>query len=225
MSRFPARHKVPEFATYASLLRMAAKYGFSDVREGLLEDLKVAYPTKWEDFVSARVLGENIFGSPKPHPNAILNLFLEQNVKFALPFAAYRACLGGFSALVSDAPGTVLPRLTLASIVQGRGELNRMAALAAHAMVYLGGLGVCPDRSCVLNVGIDSIDGRRDALRKIFNAMVAESEREVRSPLSLGTLVCANCAKRLEQDYFVYRAKSFWTALPRLFGFGSWEGV
>jgi len=72
---------------------MTTKYGLSAVREGLVEDLKAAYPTKWEDFETAKDLGEDAFGSPKPHPNAILNLFLEQRIEFALPFAAYRAGL------------------------------------------------------------------------------------------------------------------------------------
>ena len=72
---------------------MTTKYGFSDIREALVKDLKGAYPTKWEDFEPAKVLGENVFGSPEPHPNAVLNLFLEQRIKFALPFAACRAGL------------------------------------------------------------------------------------------------------------------------------------
>ena len=88
---------------------MVTKYGFSDVREQLVDDLKNAYPTKWEDFQTAKVLGEDVFGSPKPHPNAVLNLFLEQKIKLALPFTTYRASIGGFSALVSDEPSAVLP--------------------------------------------------------------------------------------------------------------------
>ena len=128
---------MPEFTTFASLLRMAAKYGFSDVREALVEDLKDAYPTKWEDFEAARVLGEDVFGSPKPHPNAVLNLFLEQKIKFALPFAAYRATLGGLQALISDTPDTVLPRLPLASIIHGMGAMKRVTMLAAHSLVYI----------------------------------------------------------------------------------------
>ena len=225
VNRFPARHKVPDFTTFASLLRMATKYGFSDIREGLVEDLKAAYPTKWEDFVAARVLGEDIFGSPKPHPNAVLNLLSEQNIKFALPFAAYRACLGGFSALVNDEPGTALPRLTLASIINGTGAINRKAAIAAHAIVYLRDLGVCPDKSCVLNVDIDSTQGRRDALSRIFGIAFARSARDMLSPLSLETVVCVNCAKPLEKANLNLRSGFFWTALPSLFGLGSWEEV
>src|SRR6201999_3541681 len=110
-----------------------------------------------------------IFGLPTPHPNAVLNLFLEQNIKFALPFAAYRASLRGFSALVSDEPGTTLPRLTLASVAYGRELTTRLTALVAHDIVYLRDLGVCSDRSCVLNAGIDSTE-RRDGLKRIFHA-------------------------------------------------------
>ena len=97
MTRFPARNKVPGYAVFASLLRLATKYGFSDVRDGLVGDLKSSYPAKWEDFRATEVLGEDIFGSHKPHPNAILNLFLEQKITFGLPFAAYRAGRAGFS--------------------------------------------------------------------------------------------------------------------------------
>ena len=121
---------------------MATKYGFSDVREHLIEDLKRAYPTRWEDFENAKVLGEDIFGSPKPHPNAVLNLFLEQSIKFALPFAAYRASLGGFLSLVSNKPGTVLPRPTLTSIIYGTAKIRRTMALAAHN-ICTEYLGVC----------------------------------------------------------------------------------
>ena len=73
---------------------MTTKYGFSDVREQLIDSIKDAYPMEWEGPGTAKTLGEDIFGSPKPHPNAVMNLFAEQSVKFALLFAAYRAALG-----------------------------------------------------------------------------------------------------------------------------------
>ena len=102
---------------------MATKYGFSDIHEQLVEDLKGAYPTKWEDFQIAKVLGKDVFSLPKPHPNTVFNLFLEQNIKFMLPFATYQTSIGGFSALTSYEPGAVLPCLTLASIIHSRGEI------------------------------------------------------------------------------------------------------
>jgi len=204
---------------------MAAKYGFSDVRETLVGDLKGAYPTKWEDFEAARVLGEDVFGSPKPHPNAVLNLFLEQSIKFALPFASYRATLSGFLALVSDKPGTVLPRPALASTVHGMGAMKRAITIGVYATVHGGDLGVCPDGSCVLNIGINSTEGRRDALNKVFQVMFKGSEADALSPPSLGGIVCTNCARRLEKTHLACRKEFVWDALPALFGWGSWEAV
>ena len=127
---------------FASLLRMTTKYGFSDVREQLVESIKGAYPTKWEDPRTGNFLGEAVFGSPKPHPNAVLNLFAEQRIKFALPFAAYRAALGGFSSLTSDKPGTVLPPLALASTIYGMEVIRGGLANLAHSVVCNMSFGV-----------------------------------------------------------------------------------
>ncbi|KAF9646652.1 hypothetical protein BDM02DRAFT_2983215 [Thelephora ganbajun] len=217
---FPARHKVPEFTTFTSLLRMATKYGFSNVREGLVEDLKGAYPTKWEDFETAKVLGENVFGSPKPHPNAVLNLFLEQRIKFALPFAAYRAALGGFSSLVSNEPGVALPRLTLATIIYSMEKIRHEMVRASHWIVYKRNLRVCPQKACSLNVGINPIERRMEVLKKVFDFMVDKSKGDMLSPLSLGDLVCVNCARPLEDIYLGCRKSFVWFGLPSLLGAG-----
>ena len=204
---------------------MTTKYGFSDVREALVEDLKGAYPTRWEDFEVARVLGEDVFGSPKPHPNVVLNLFLDQSIKFALPFAAYRASISGFSSLASDKPDAVLPRLTLASIIHSRGEIRRAFALAAHSVVYTGNLGTCAEKVCILNVGIDPTEQRVEAQRKLLNAMLGKNQGDMLSPLSLGTLVCVNCAKRAEKAHLGCRKQLVWARLPSLLGWGSWGDV
>ena len=204
---------------------MATKYGYSDVREGLVEDLKRAYPTEWEDFETAKVLGEDVFGSPKPHPNAVLNLFLEQRIKFALPFAAYRAALCGPSSLANDKRGTVLPRLTLASIIDGMGEIRRFMTHAAHGIAYVGNLSVCPERACVLNVGINRAGRRMEALRRVSDVMVNKSEGDVLSSLSLGNLLCADCAKLLKTGHRDCRKRLVWARLPSLLGWESWEGV
>jgi len=204
---------------------MTTKYGFSNVREGLVEYLKGAYPTKWGDFETAKVLGEDVFGSPKPHPNAALNLFLEQDIRFALPFSAYRATLGGFSSLVSGEPGTALPRLTLASTVYGmdvtRGELSRLA----HSTVCKMSLDGCCEGVCVLSAGNNPPERRTEALNRIYDAMVKEGKGDVLSSFSLGSIVCVNCAKTPEQAHRLWCAM-IWAELPRIFGVGkSWEEV
>jgi len=199
---------------------MATKYGFSNVREQLVRDLKGAYPTKWEDFQAARVLGEGVFESPKPHPNAVLNLFMEQSIEFGLPFAACRAALGGLSSLVSDIPDTILPRLTLASAAHNVERIRRVMVLASYAIVYNMNLGVCPQRACVLNVGVNPIELRMEALKKVFGAMVDESEGDMLAPPSLGDVVCVDCAKPLEGYHLPCREQIVWVALPSLLGAG-----
>jgi len=204
---------------------MTAKYGFFDVREQLVEDLKGAYPTKWEDFIAATVLGEDVFGSPKPHPNAVLNLFLEKNVRFALPFAAYRSTLGGFSSLVSNKPDAVLSRLTLASIIHGIETVRHVMVQASNSIVYNGNLKVCPQRACVLNVGINPIERRMEALKKVFGVMVDGSKGDILSALSFGDLVCVDCTKLLEGAHLHCRERFVWAALPSLLGAARVEKV
>jgi len=225
MARFLVRNKVPEFTVFASLLRMTTKYGFSDIREALVEDLKDAYPTKWEDFETAKVLGENVFGSPKPHPNAVLNLFLEQKIKFALPFAAYRASLGGPSAHASERLGTVLPRLTLAYIIHGMGRMRRTMTYVVQKVAYTWDLGACSERACILNVGVGPAGRRMEVLDKISNVLLQNSEGDMLSSLRFGDPFCTDCAKQLKNIHRGCRKQVFWAKLPCLLGWESWEGV
>jgi len=161
-------HEVPNFSVFASLLRMTTKYGFSRIRDQLVKNLKGAYPTEWEGYQAAEVLGEDLFGSPAPHPNAVLNLFVTQNVGFAIPFAAYRASLGGFSALVSGETGIALPHHTLASTIHGRGEIQRIMTQAANTIAYKENiLSACPDKACALNLGIKSMERKMEVLTRL----------------------------------------------------------
>jgi len=202
---------------FASLVRMTRKYGFSDVRDQLVKDLKGAYPTEWEGYQAAEVLGEDLFGSPAPHPNTVLNLFTTQNIRFAIPFAAYRASLGGFPALVSDKPGTVLPRHTLASTIHGRGEIRRVMTQAAHDIAYKDILlAVCPDKACALSVGIESMERRMEALTKLHDVMIGEREGGVLSTPSLGGLACVKCTKGVEGFHATWR-RGCWELLPATF--------
>ena len=225
ITRFPARREVPEFTVFASLLRMTTKYGFSNVRDQLVKDIEDAYPTKWEAFQSAGVLGEDIFGSPKPHPNAVLNLLKEQGLKFAIPFAAYRASIGGFSALMSDKLGTVLPRHTLATTIHGMHVLRSTASHSARVVAYGGELWVCPDKGCVLNVGMDPVKTKMEAMGKIYRAMMEKREGGELSAPSLGNLLCAKCSKSVEGAHAIW-ASNCWKMLTQVFGVSeSWDDL
>ena len=202
---------------------MTTKYGFSDVRDQLVDSIKGAYPTKWEGPGTAKVLGEDIFGSPKPHPNAVLNLFSEQNIRFALPFAAYRAALGGISSLTSDKPGTILPRPALASTIYGMDLIRGGLAQLAHSVVSTMSLEKCRDDVCAVNVGINPPGRRTAALNQIYDVMVKGGKGDVLFSLPLGNFVCPNCTETLEQTHRLWCAM-IWAELPRIFGVGrSWE--
>ena len=216
MPRFPARNKVPEFSEFASLLRMVTKYDFPEVREHLFEDLKGAYPTKLEDFETAKTLGEDVFGSPKPHPNAVLNLFMAQNFRFAVPFAAYRASLGGFSALMSSEPGTVLPRHTLASTIYGMERIKSSTIHAAYMIAHKEKLSVCADQACVLNDGIKPMERRIEAMTKLHNLMIGGRNGGVLSSPSFGVIACAKCTKEIEGAHAIWRSRC-WELLPTTF--------
>ena len=222
MTRFPERHKVPEFSIFASLLRMSIKYSLSDVRDQLIEDLKGAYPTRWKIFRSAKVLGEDIFGSPKPHPNAVLNLFEAQNVMFAIPFAAYRASIGGFQALMSDTPGTTLSRGRLATTVEGMDSLSAWVSDFARAVAYERFHSVCPDKECTMNVGINPVKKRLEALEKVYSAMIEKREGGLLSPPSLKHF-CMGCAKDVKVAHDIW-ISIFWERLPSVFNlFCGWD--
>ena len=210
---------------FASLLRMTTKCGLSVACEGLVEDIKAVYPTQW-DFETTKVLGgEDASGSPKPHPNAVLNLFLKRRIKSALPFAAYRTGLGGPFALANDKPGTVLPRLILASIIHDMGEIRRIMTHATHGIAYVGDLSMWPQMTCVLNFGTNSVERRAEALKKISDVIVKKSEGDMLSSLRLGNLLCAGCAKFLKNGYRECRKQLVWARLPSLLGWESWECI
>jgi len=204
---------------------MTTKYGLSDVREQLLEGIKSAYPTKLECCRAAKVLGEDIFGSPKPHPNAVLNLFTEQGIKFALPFAAYRAGMGGFSSLMSDKPGTVLPRHALAFTIYGMETMRGGVAKLAHSVVRNMSVEDCSDEACWVNKGINPSE-RMEALEQIYDVMVKEGKGNVlSSDLSFENIVCVDCAKTPKEAYHLW-CTMIWEELPGIFGVGeSWEEV
>ena len=225
MVRFPAWRKVPDFAVFASLLRVTAKYGFSDVREQLVDTIKDAYPTKLEGTGTAKALGEDIFGSPKPHVNAVVKLFLEQDINFALPFAAYRAALGGLPSLTSNEPGTVLPSLTLALTIYGMEVIRGRLAHLAHLVVCNMSLEECHDVACAVNVGISPPQRRIEGLNKVYDAMVKGSEGDVLFSLPLLDNICANCTKIPNNAYHHWHTK-VWEGLPRIFGVGkSWDDL
>jgi hypothetical protein len=204
---------------------MATKYDFPDVREQLIHSLKDAYPTELGAYQTANVLGEDIFGAPKPHPNSVLNLFLEQSIGFAIPVAAYRASLCGLSSLLNNKPSVSLPRFPLASSIHGSGVIRSEISRFAHSIVRDMSLKECRDGKCTANSVVNAPARKMKTLNKVYDVMIKGGKGDVLTSISLGDIVCVNCAKAPEQVYRLL-CQSIWENLPRIFGVGkSWDEV
>jgi hypothetical protein len=70
------------------------------VHSQLLDAIRDAYPATFEDLDPSKALGENVFGEPTPHPNAVLSLFVQQKLTSALPMAYYMAVRRGLDSLM-----------------------------------------------------------------------------------------------------------------------------
>jgi len=59
-----------------------------NLRVQSLETIRDAHPENPEGLDPSKTLGEDVFDEPDPHPNTMLNLFVQQKVVSALPMAA-----------------------------------------------------------------------------------------------------------------------------------------
>ena len=79
-------------------------------RTRLLETIRSGYPESFEGLDPSKALGEDVFDRPKPHPNAVLNLFVQQKLTSALPMAYYMAARGGGGVGLVDGRSTCVHR-------------------------------------------------------------------------------------------------------------------
>jgi hypothetical protein len=146
--RFPERNKVPDFTTFSSLLRITAKYEMSAVRSQILDIVCNAYPETFEGLDSSRTLGERVFGASTPHPNAVLNLFVQQKLKSALPMAYYMAVRRGLDSLMDRhlPRDAILSPEILQVAIKGLLALREMELKGTHRLIF----GSDNFRSCAL---------------------------------------------------------------------------
>ena len=83
---------------------MTAKYEMSTVQSQVLEVIRDAYPETFEGLSPSKPLGESVFIGQTPHPNEVLNLFVQQKLTSALPMAYYMATREGLNSLMGRNP-------------------------------------------------------------------------------------------------------------------------
>jgi hypothetical protein len=225
--RFPERNKVPDFTTFSSLLRITAKYEMSAVRSQILDIVRNAYPETFEGLDSSKVLGERVFSGPTPHPNAVLNLFVQQKLKSALPMAYYMAVRRGPDSLMDRhlPRDAILSPEILQVAIKGLLALREMELKEIHRLIF----GSNNSRSCPWP-GCPSPDatGPRisEAHRKIADRITdsAHSGTRLLQVLSLREVCggdylgfCKNCVEGWEVGHADVR-RNAWEMLPDVFG-------
>ena len=197
---------------------MTAKYKMDDVRSLLLKFIASAYPGKFKGVAPSEPPGERAFSGPTPHPNEVLNLFVQQGLTSALPIAYYMAARKGVDSLLgSDPPQNppLRPEI-LRSAMRGLVMLREFERDETRLLIFrakdshLCSTSHSPTYSIAL-----------EACRKVF-------DRTVSSP-SLGTKVlqvpefhpgpsiCSTCVGKWESGHAEMRKKA-WEMLPYVFG-------
>ena len=70
------------------------------IRSQILEVVRNAYPETFEGLSPSKLPGERDFSGRTPHPNEVLNLFVQQGLASALRMAYYMAARRGPNSLM-----------------------------------------------------------------------------------------------------------------------------
>jgi hypothetical protein len=228
VARFQDGTKIPDFSTFSSLLRVSATYEIPNLRARLLGTIRDADPENFEGLDPSKTLGESVFNGPKPHPNAVLNLFVQQKVTSALPMAYYMAARRGLDSLMDTRlpSNATLSGRTLRSAMRGLMALREMELKETHRIVSTikdsSSHVDCPSRRPGGPLGgeiigsyqraFDRITGSGDGGTRILQVLSAsEFSGDTESTC------CQVCAEKMQVAHGEVRRKA-WAALPEVFG-------
>ena len=98
--RCSERNGVQDFTTFSSFLSITTKYEISAVRSQILDVTRDAYVEPFGKPAPSKPLGESILSGRTPRLNAVLNLFVQQNLTFTLLMAYCMTVQRGLDSLV-----------------------------------------------------------------------------------------------------------------------------
>jgi len=197
------------------------------VRSRILDVIRDAYPETFEGLAPSKQIGERIFSGPTPHPNEVLNLFVQQNLTSALPMAYYMAARRGLDSLMDrrlPASARLSPEI-LRVAINGLLALRGVELKEAHRLI-LGSRGArscsrsnCPSRNAT---GPVVSEAHQEVVNRITDS--AHSGTKILEVLSLreaceGDYVgfCEKCVEGWEAGHADVR-KSAWGMLSDVFG-------
>lgn len=196
------------------------------IRSQILETVRGAYPATLKGIDPSKTLRESVFGNPT-HPNAVLDLFVQQNLTPMLPLAYYMAVRRGLDSLMdARLPASVrLPLDTLQVAVRGLIALREMELKEIHRLV-LGPKGSypCSSLNCPSHKQVDPTvsEAHQKVVDQITNS--SGSGTKILRVLSISDVCgggcygfCQSCVERWEKGHAKLRKKA-WAALPDVFG-------
>ena len=221
---------MPDFATFSSLLRITAKYEMPSVRPQLLEVVRDAYPETFEGLIPSKPLGESVFDGSTPHPNEVLNLFLQQKLTSALPMAYYMAARRGLDSLMDrrlPRNATLSPDV-LQSVIRGLMALREVELNGTHRLIF-GPNGPRPCSSLDCPSDTPANPTTLEVYQKVFDHIVGSSQQGTRAlqvpefyqgcgtgAVCVFSNICRGCVERWESGHADLRKKA-WSTLPDFF--------
>ena len=218
---------MPDFATFSSLLRITAKYELPSVRSRLLKVVRDAYPETFKGLIPSKRLGESVFSGRTPHPNEVLNLFVQQEITSALPMAYYMAARRGLHSLINPhhSASIKLSREILEVAMEGLMALREMELKETHVLIFESkASSPCPSPHCTSPK--ISGPGMSDVERKIVDQITGSSRSgtKILQILSWNAVCgsdfpwfCERCVEWWESGHAGIRKKA-WAVLPSVFG-------
>ena len=222
---------MPDFPTFSSLLRITAKYEIPAARSQILEVVRHAYPETFEGLGPSKLLGERVFSGRTPHPNEVLNLFVQQQVTSALPMAYYMATRRGLGSLMGRhlSRNATLPPEILQSATGGLMQLRDLELNETHYLIFEPksshpcSTSSCPSRT---PIGPAALTAHRKVLECVVGSAqsgtkvleVPEFYEDRGGELQcIGPGICGGCVRRWESGHAELRKKA-WAMLPEVFG-------
>ena len=204
------------------------------VRPQLLEVVHDAYPGTFEEIMPTKSLGESVFTGPAPHPNEVLNLFVQEELTSALPMAYYMAVRRGVDSLMDrrlPSSATLAPEV-LQTAIKGLMVLREMERDETHRLVFgSGGPQPCSESNCPSRT--PSVPPTLETYRKAFDHIVGPSQlgtKVLQVPefyrhsggraVRIFPDICRSCVERWEAGHADLRRRA-WARLPDVFGLKS----
>ena len=201
------------------------------VRSQLHEVVRDAYPETFEGLIPSKPLGESVFSGLTPHPNEVLNLFVQEKLTSALPMAYYMAARRGVNSLMGrhlPRDSTLTPQI-LQSGIEGLMALREVELSETHRLVFgPNDSHPCSTSNCPSRTPTGP--GALKAYQKVVDHIVSPSQfgtRVLQVPefykdhggdlqcVSPG--VCSRCVERWESGHADLRRRA-WAILPDVFG-------